>query len=70
MNAQPVDQEIHGLERAVHTLTREFAQVPAPEIRRLVARVRGDFAGHPIREFVPLFVERRVRQMLKDRHAP
>ena len=69
MTAQPVDQEIQGLERAVHTLTREFPRVPASEVRMLVAEMRGDFVGRPIREFVPLFVERKVRQVLKDRHT-
>lgn len=30
----------------------------------MVARARDDFAGRPIRDFVPLLVERRIRSQL------
>ncbi|EME64193.1 hypothetical protein G352_13585 [Rhodococcus ruber BKS 20-38] len=63
------DQETQGIERAVHTLAAEFGDVPAPEVRALVEEVRGDYAGRPIREFVPLFVERRVRGLLEERRT-
>jgi hypothetical protein len=45
-------------------LTRAFPTVPPETIAEVVPDVHVKFDGAPLREFVPLFVERRARSAL------
>ncbi|MBS9376146.1 hypothetical protein GON09_005167 [Rhodococcus sp. B50] len=58
------DHEAHGLERAVASLVQQFPQLPETVVRQAVAEAVRAYQGRPIREFIPLFVERRARRAL------
>lgn len=61
------DQEFDGLSAVVRTLGEEFFTVPAAEIAALVAAEHRRFAGRPVRDFVPMLVERAAREHLSQR---
>lgn len=53
--------EAQALIRVVEALTSQFPAVPAEVITAKVHQAMGEFDGAPIREFVPVLVERHVR---------
>lgn len=59
------DAEFDSLRKAVHTLGEEFFTVPPAEIAALVAAEHRRYAGRPVRDFVPMLVERAVRAQLR-----
>ncbi len=59
-------QEFDGLNTAVRTLGEEFFTVPPAEIAALVAAEYRRYAGRPVRDFVPMLVERAVRAQLRS----
>jgi hypothetical protein len=59
------DQELDGLSAAVRTLGEEFFTVSAAEIATLVAAEHRRYDGRPVRDFVPMLVERAVRERLR-----
>lgn len=67
MSATAEDQ---GISRVIQQLSSRFPQVPVADIETLVADLRAEFDGRKIREFVPLFVERRARVLLSGMPAP
>ncbi|MBF6278433.1 MULTISPECIES: three-helix bundle dimerization domain-containing protein [Nocardia] len=61
MAANDEDQQIAAL---VARLTVEFPALGADTIEALVAEVHRGFDGRPVRDFVPLLVERGVLRRL------
>ena len=59
--------------RAIDDVTRRLAvRYPHLDVRAIAAEVtnaHGQFAGSRIRDFIPLFVERAVRDRLAAEHA-
>ena len=49
---------------ALPGLSRRFTRVPAEEVDRIVRECYSEFEGRPIREFVPMLVERTARKRL------
>ena len=52
------------IEQVVDRLSATFPQVPSDTVTSVVARYHSRFDGRPLREFVPLFVERGSRREL------
>jgi hypothetical protein len=52
------------IDEVVRRLIGKYANVPASQISAAVQRAHARFERCPIRDFVPLLVERRVRQEL------
>ena len=57
------DQEFNSLKNAVRSFGEEFFTVPPAEI----AAEHRRYAGRPVRDFVPMLVERAVRTHLRGR---
>jgi hypothetical protein len=63
-----VDQD-HELDLIVDRLEQQFQDsIPEPELRGVARSQFAAFDRAPIREFVPVFVERRLRADLRARH--
>ena len=50
-------------------LARKYDQVPPDDVAAAVQRAQARFAGCPVRDFIPLLVERRAKQELFLRNA-
>lgn len=61
------DAEFDSLNKAVRTLGEEFFTVPPAAIAALVATEYRRYTGRPVRDFVPMLVERAVRAQLRQR---
>jgi len=64
MDRSDEDRAIHEV---VERLTKQFPQVPTGEVEQVVSQSRPEFEDVPIRDFVPLFVERGAKQRLRER---
>ncbi len=63
--------EVRELNEVVERLREQFPEVPEEQVRSVVTKAHEGFAGHPIRDFVPVFVERVARDELsKDNPGP
>ncbi|MEV0355414.1 hypothetical protein AB0H71_05040 [Nocardia sp. NPDC050697] len=61
------NREEQAIQRVTSTLVENFADThTADRIERTVHTVRQRFAGHPVREFVPILVERVARRELGE----
>ena len=60
-----VDAEAVAIENAIESISEDFPAVPPGEIAELVRTEHARFDGRPIRDFVPVLVESRVRGQLK-----
>ena len=58
------EQEELGIARTIDKLASEFPHLAKERVTAVVAQIRPRFDGRPIRDFVPLFVERRARAIL------
>ncbi|EME53265.1 hypothetical protein G352_24306 [Rhodococcus ruber BKS 20-38] len=56
--------EEQNIDRAIAQLCTQFPQVPPTRIAAVVSEIRAQYDDRPIREFVPLFVERKARRRL------
>ena len=56
--------EAAALGEVLESLKSDYPGLAGDEVDAMVARARDDFAGRPIRDFVPLLVERRIRSQL------
>jgi len=56
--------ESRELNEVVERLVERFPDVPEERVRSVVAKAHEKFAGNPIRDFVPVFVERSARDEL------
>ncbi|MDH6679455.1 hypothetical protein M2284_003677 [Rhodococcus sp. LBL1] len=59
-------KEEAALREAAHAIKRDYPQLSDSEVDEMIARAVEDFHDRPIREFVPLFVERRIRSRLSE----
>jgi len=53
--------ERQAIDQVIQALTTRFPEVPARSITERVRRAHDRFAGAPIRDFVPVLIEREVR---------
>lgn len=66
-----VAREEQAVQRITDSLVERYApDVPAEQIQSTVGSVRRHFEGRPLREFVPILVERRVRRELAAELPP
>ena len=61
------EDEQRQLESARKALMAEFAgRVPEEEVDQRFTELVGEFAGAPVRSFVPVLVRRRARELLRS----
>jgi hypothetical protein len=65
---QVVKHEAREIDEVVERLSERFPQEHPDRIRAVVDAAHEQFAGNPIRDFVPVFVERAAKDVL-DRPA-
>ncbi len=58
--------EIRELDEVVERLLQRFPDLSEERVRTVVDKIHEGFAGNPIRDFVPVFVERAVRDELSQ----
>lgn len=59
-------RESDAMRQIVGRLRRQFPELPPERIDDAVYGHYNEFDGHPIRDFVPIFVERDARRDLHD----
>lgn len=59
------DEQRH-LQRVREDLQREFASLPADLVNERFAQLVADFDEAPVRTFVPVLVQRRARESLRQ----
>lgn len=59
------DDESKAVTSVAERLAQSFPQVTADEVQFVVHRSHEQFAGNPIRDFVPVLVERMAREDLR-----
>lgn len=62
---QHADEQRH-LQRIQEDLQREFASLPTEVVNRRFAQLVADFDEAPVRTFVPVLVQRRARESLRQ----
>lgn len=63
----PTTRERQAMREVVHRLVRSFADsVPPEQVTRTVTTVHHRFDGKPVRDFVPVLVERFAREELRS----
>jgi hypothetical protein len=60
------DSEQHQIQQVITRLTATYPGVPQTRVVDVVKTVHARFDGRPLREFVPLFVERAAKAELRD----
>lgn len=61
--------ETDAIDHVVGRLGQQFPQLPAEEIERTVHDKYESFADSPIRDFVPVLVERAAREQLTEQRT-
>ncbi len=56
--------EWSAIEQLVDRLRNTYPLVPADTVATVVHHTHAKFDGHPVRDFVPLFVERAAKEQL------
>ncbi len=64
------DVETTAIENAIVSISADFPGVPRERIAELVEAEHLRFSGRPIRDFVPVLVESRVRDRLRASLQP
>lgn len=59
-----IGDEETALKEVAQRLAVTYSEMPASDVAQVVHDAAARFDGSPIREFVPLFVERRARTQL------
>jgi hypothetical protein len=62
--------ESRELNEVVERLCARFPDEQEERVRAVVTKAHQGFAGNPIRDFVPVFVERTARDELSGRSRP
>jgi hypothetical protein len=60
-------EEDRAIQEVVERLTKTFPEAQPDEMARAVDEARPEFDDSPIRDFVPLFVERSAKHRLLNR---
>jgi len=58
--------EERAIGEVIDRLAKQFPQVPAEAVEQVVSQSRPEFDEVPIRDFVPLFVERGAKARLRE----
>jgi len=58
------EDELRAVEQVVDRLSERFSQVPAQRVSEVVDQTYHEFDGAPIRDFVPIMVEKSARDRL------
>jgi hypothetical protein len=58
------EDESRALEQLVERLTARFSEIPGDTVRAIVTATHEQFTGRPIRDFVPVLVEREAKERL------
>lgn len=58
-------EEERAIAEAAERLTKVFPDISPDTVEQAIAESRPEFDGNPIRDFVPLFVERSAKHRLK-----
>lgn len=66
MTGTPRADERRHLERVQADLQREFASLPIEVVHGRFAELVADFDAAPVRTFVPVLVQRRARESLRQ----
>lgn len=64
MDTDNAEHEARALEEVVERLVARFPDVAEDRVREIVRDAHEEFANRPIRDFVPVFVERTARDEL------
>jgi hypothetical protein len=64
MDTDNAEHEARALEEVVERLVTRFPDVAEDRVREIVRAAHEEFANRPIRDFVPVFVERAARNEL------
>ena len=67
LEGMQTDIEHEGVEKAIDRLAERFPDVPREGIADLVHGEHATLQGRPVRDYVPVLVERAVRAQLRDR---
>jgi hypothetical protein len=59
-------EESRAINEIVDRLVRQFPDVPTDDVADVVQQAQPEFEQAPIRDFVPLFVERTAKQRLRQ----
>ncbi len=59
-------EENRAIGEIVERLEKVFPQVDSDQVRTAVEQSRPEFEGSPIRDYVPLFVERSAKHKLRQ----
>jgi hypothetical protein len=59
-------KETAALNDIAAAIKNDFPHLTDDDVAAMIDRAREDFYNRPIREFVPLFVERRIRSQLTN----
>ncbi|WP_433016061.1 three-helix bundle dimerization domain-containing protein [Kribbella sp. CA-294648] len=59
-------EEERAIAEAAERLMKVFPDISPDTVERAVAESRPEFDGNPIRDFVPLFVERAAKHRLRS----
>jgi hypothetical protein len=60
-------EENRAINEVIDRLAEQFPEVPNAEVALAVQETRPEFDQAPIRDFVPLFVERSAKNRLRER---
>ncbi|MGW0175678.1 three-helix bundle dimerization domain-containing protein [Rhodococcus sp. NPDC003322] len=55
-----------ALKEVAAAIKKDYPHLSESDIDAMIGRAHEDFYNRPIREFVPLFIERRIRAQLAD----
>ena len=64
MDTGKPEHEARALEEVVQRLVDRFPDVPEDRVRDIVEAAHKEFANRPVRDFVPVFVERTAKDAL------
>jgi len=58
------EDELRSVEQVVERLSAKFARIPSQRVSEVVSATYHEFDGAPIRDFVPIMVERSATDRL------
>ena len=67
--AMTATDESRALEHLHVRLCARFPDVPVAQVQRMITDAHEQYDGRPIRDFIPVLVEREVREQLRSGQA-
>jgi len=62
-------EENRAIHEVVERLAKQFPELPADEVETAINQTRPEFEQAPIRDFIPLFVERGAKARLREQFS-